>query len=529
MYILNDIEWTFKQPFGQMTFARQNMRNYFDVIVIGAGGSGLAAACSAAEFGGRVLVLEKRPQPGGTTGIAVGSFTAAGTIWQRKTGIDDNPLAHDEDAGKFARPEIEARNNHQLRQWFLHHSAETLEWLAGFGLSFVGPFPEPPNRVPRMHNVVPGAKAYVATLQLAVQQAGGTLLCGAEVQDLLQDGGRVVGVRVNVQGESREFHAACGVILAAGDYASSADLIARHKGERFRQIEGINPFASGDGHRLAARVGARLENMDITYGPELRFVTRSKKPFRQWLPVWGFLTKWIGRLTRWAPKRIMQAAIKRLLVTWQHPEDSLFTDGAILLNQHGQRFVNENAWPDREIAVASQSDKVAWILLDNRLTQHFSAWPHFISTAPEIAYAYVDDYRRLRPDVTHSAASLELAAERAGLPTVEVRKTVECFNRYISGKVPDEFGRTGDTHPIQNGPCVLLGPVKAYFTTTEGGATVNERLQVIENRGCVIPGLYAVGQNGLSGMVLWGHGLHIAWAMTSGRLAGRFVMEDSKH
>ena len=54
------------------------MSQTFDVIVIGAGGSGLAAACSAAQRGGRVLVLEKQPQPGGTTGIAVGSFTAAG-------------------------------------------------------------------------------------------------------------------------------------------------------------------------------------------------------------------------------------------------------------------------------------------------------------------------------------------------------------------------------------------------------------------------------------------------------------------
>ena len=66
--------------------------------------------------------------------------------------------------------------------------------------------------------------------------------------------------------------------------------------------------------------------------------------------------------------------------------------------------------------------------------------------------------------------------------------------------------------------------MKAYFTTTEGGAAINEQLQVLDENGQPIPGLYAVGQNGLGGMILWGHGLHIAWAMTSGRLAGAPLM-----
>jgi fumarate reductase flavoprotein subunit len=62
--------------------------------------------------------------------------------------------------------------------------------------------------------------------------------------------------------------------------------------------------------------------------------------------------------------------------------------------------------------------------------------------------------------------------------------------------------------------------MKAYFTTTEGGAAVDDSLRVLDDAGRPIPGLYAVGQTGLGGMVLWGHGLHIAWALTSGRLAG---------
>jgi len=70
---------------------------------------------------------------------------------------------------------------------------------------------------------------------------------------------------------------------------------------------------------------------------------------------------------------------------------------------------------------------------------------------------------------------------------------------------------------------VLLGPAKAYFTITEGSPPVSERQEVLDAGGEPIPGLYAVGQNGLGGQILWGHGLHIAWAMTSGRLVGRHL------
>src|SRR5690606_38965919 len=128
---------------------------------------------------------------------------------------------------------------------------------------------------------VPGAKAYIASLQLALQRAGGQLICHAAVQSLVREGGRVAGVCALVDGHSRTFHAQRGVVLAAGDYANNPALIAEFKGERFSTIEGINPFAGGDGHVLARQIGARLINMEITYGPELRFVPVSKKPFQQ--------------------------------------------------------------------------------------------------------------------------------------------------------------------------------------------------------------------------------------------------------
>lgn len=500
--------------------------NDYDVVVVGGGGSGLAAALSAAEHGLRVLLLEKQANLGGTTGIAIGSFTANRTVMQRQAGIEDRLDDHLEDAGQFAPAEIEARCNRSMLRFFLEHGAETLDWMRGMGLAFHGPSPEPPNRVPRMHNVVPNAKAYIAVFQSKLLRHGGAILCNAPAVELVGDGHRVSGVVAKIEGQPQQFRATRGVVLAAGDYANAPELIARFKGEQFAVIEGINPDSHGDGHVLAERAGARLMNMDVTYGPELRFVPPPGRTFDQLLPSQGPLARLMGLAMPLVPKTIVNAMIKRLLVTWQHPENALMDDGAILVNQQSHRFCNETAWPQREIAIANQPDKVCFIVLDRRLIDRYSAWPHFVSTAPEIAYAYVNDYLRLRPDVAVDGKRVEDVAAKRGLPPITLRETIDEFNRAAGSKQLDRFGRPSPAQPLEGDRWVLLGPAKAYFTTTEGGAAIDQRMRVLNDSDRPLPGLYAVGQNGLGGQILWGHGLHIAWAITSGRLVGRYLAED---
>lgn len=486
----------------------------YDVVVIGGGGSGLAAAVSAASNGASVLLLEKEAQLGGSTGIAVGSFTANGTAMQARAGIVDELGNHAEDAGKFAIPQIEARNNDELRRWFLSHGNDTLEWLMSMGLRFHGPSPEPPNRVPRMHNVIPGAKAYIAVLQARLLKSNGLIRCGAAVVDLVQSEGRVSGVVAEVEGERAEIGARRGVVLAAGDYTNSPELIGRFKGEEFRHVEGINPDSRGDGHVLAERLGAQLVNMDVTYGPEIRFVAPTGRTFQQLLPSRGPLAALMGRVMPLVPGFVMAAMIRRLLVTWQHPENALFDDGAILLNRAGERFCNELETPAREIAIAAQADKICYLLLDRQLIDQYSAWPHFVSTAPKIAYAYVKDYLKLRPDVAVSSASLGGLSAARGLPPGSLEASVSAYNGSASAD-----GR----RRLDGDQWVLLGPAKAYFTTTEGGVAIDREFRALDADGKPIEGLYAVGQNGLGGQILWGHGLHIAWAMTSGRMVGMIL------
>ena len=143
--------------------------------------------------------------------MAVGSFTAAGTKYQRAAGIADDPAWHAEDIVKFAPPQHEARNNAVLRGLLAREAAKTQEWLEGLGLEFQGPKPESHNRVSRMHNVIPNGKAYVEALQARALSQGVEIRTGRRVTRLYRQE-RVVGVGAG----GWKVQATRGVILAAG-------------------------------------------------------------------------------------------------------------------------------------------------------------------------------------------------------------------------------------------------------------------------------------------------------------------------
>ena len=79
----------------------------------------------------------------------------------------------------------------------------------------------------------------------------------------------------------------------------------------------------------------------------------------------------------------------------------------------------------------------------------------------------------------------------------------------------------GERRPCVTPPFVALGPVQSYIMTSDGGLAVNENLQVLGKGDLPIPGLYAAGSTGQGGLLLEGHGHHLGWGFTSGRIAGR--------
>src|SRR5688572_3990590 len=125
-----------------------------DIVVVGGGGSGLAAALEAAEQGSSVLLLEKNPATGGSTGWSVGSITPTNTPDQKRVGVADDAADHFSALGDLAG-KLANRDNLVLRRLLTENVTQTVAWLRSKGIEFFGPMPEQPHRKPRMHNVLP--------------------------------------------------------------------------------------------------------------------------------------------------------------------------------------------------------------------------------------------------------------------------------------------------------------------------------------------------------------------------------------
>ena len=156
----------------------------FDVIVVGGGGSGLAAAIEARALGRSVVLLEKNPQPGGSTAWSIGSVTATGTPHQARAGIVDTPEEHWRDMAGF-NGDLDARDNPQLRRVLADEMPVTFRWLLKHGIRFFGPMPEPPHSKPRMHNVLPNSRSFAAHLSKSARRAGVVIQCNARATALI--------------------------------------------------------------------------------------------------------------------------------------------------------------------------------------------------------------------------------------------------------------------------------------------------------------------------------------------------------
>ncbi len=474
----------------------------FDVVVVGAGGAGLAAAIEAQESGRQVLLLEKNAQPGGSTAWSIGSVSSTGTPYQKRRGIVDSPEDHWADMPGFAG-ELQGRDNDALRRILCEHIPATFQWLLDSGVRFMGPMPEPPHRQPRMHNVLPNSRSFIYHLSRRAKRAGVELRTGQRVTELLQEDGRITGVLAESSSGRLRIRARGGVVLAAGDFTNDPTLKARFMGQQEAKVEGVNQTATGDGQRMAEAMGARILNGDLALGPEIRFIAPAKENFVRRLPPW----RWLAVSMEWSlehlPQAILRPFMMKFLTTALAPSTTLFEQGAILVNARGERFGNELDRPAWRLP--DQSDKVGYIVIDGALAQQFSSWPNYISTAPGIAYAYIPDYRQNRPDVYVEAHTLKDLAARLGM----------------DGAALETSAAQGPVRALGAGPYVALGPVRSVFVHNEGGLMVDLEHRVLGADGQPIAGLYAAGSTGQGGLLLKGHGHHLAWAFVSGRRAGR--------
>ena len=471
----------------------------FDVVVVGGGGAGLAAAVSAAERGASVVVLERLEKLGGTTAYSVGSLTAADTPLQRRKGIRDDPAELVEDMWAFDQ-ELLGDDAPDLRRLYAVESGRTYDWLVSHGVAFSGPYPEPPHRVPRMHNVIPNSRSYIARLESAARRAGVDVLLRTEAIRLLTDGDRVTGLEISGPAGTRELRARQGVILASGDFSGNATMRKEHLPEAAHGALPINEGALGLGHQLAAEVGAAQLRMDQLFGPQLRFPPPPKTGLLDRLPLWQWLCQLEALVVRVLPPAALRPIVKSLLVSHMSPSNALFDAGAVLVDSSGTRFGFEEA-PAAELS--RRPERRGFIILDESVAAQFEHEPNYISTAPGIAFAYFSDYAKGRPDLITRAPDVDSLARAIGAEPANLQHAV-------------------DSSSIRP-PLVAMGPVFSMLTVTEGALAVDTELRVLRTDGTPIDGLRAVGGVGQGGMLLKGHGHHIGWAMTSGRLAGQAI------
>ena len=473
----------------------------FDVVVVGGGGAGLAAAIEARASGARVVLLEKNDKLGGSTAWSVGSITTTGSPHQLRAGIEDTPDAHFRDMPLFAG-EIAERDNDELRRILCDDIPDTFRWLLSLGVRFFGPMPEPPHTQPRMHNVLPNSRSFIHHLERRARKAGVEIRAGTRARKLMTDGRAVIGVET----DKAQFRALRAVILGAGDFTNDPELKLRYMGEREAKVEAVNETATGDGQKMALALGARVINGDLALGPEIRFMAPVRTTLLRRLPPWPLLAQSMAWSMAHLPMALLRPFIMSFVTTALAPSPELFQQGAILINRDGKRFCDETDAP--AYALAEQTDKQGYILMGGEVAQRFSKWPHFVSTAPGVAYAYIPDYRRNRPDVFNQDDDLGQLATKLNVPA-------------------DVLERAAANAPgFEQSPYVALGPVRSVFVHNEGGLAVDERHRVLGKDNLPIAGLYAAGSTGQGGLLLKGHGHHLAWAFVSGRRAGRFAADN---
>lgn len=468
--LLSFIAGTSKPTFASLF----NIANEYDIIVVGAGGAGLAAALTAAEAKERVLLIEKMGAIGGNTLRASGLFNAADPERQERIGIKDSPQWHFEQmmksGGGKGDPEVVRR--------FVNEALPTLHWLESLGVRFL---PTPMTtwgaEWPRGHKPLqPRGQAYIRTMSSACIKQGVIIKTNTALTDLITDDyGRVTGIRsvvTSYQGNHKYqhtmvFHARKAVILTAGGFGANSELVSKYRPE----LKGIptdnNPGNTGDVMEAAMRIGAATTGLSyiqcVPGAPEGRsFQVR--------------LDLDIGRI--------------------------------VMLDADGRRFIDEDqARGELANAILNHPKGSVWMLTDNASVNEMDQ------------ISRKDVYRGLQTGDSMRADSLEEIAIKMGLPVQEVKASISQFNQEVAQGV-GKCGRV-KCNPI-NTPPFWASRVILNVHTTMGGLVITSKAQVKNNAGQIIPGLFAAGE--ITGSVhgenrMGGNG--IADAITFGRIAGK--------
>lgn len=446
-----------------------------DILVVGAGGAGLAAAVEAAAKGAKVLVLEKTPAMGGSSLICGGALAFAGTDLQSEKNVKDSSDLFYKDLMKVG----ENVNDLVMVKAYLDNQLETYNWLKSLGVKFNGLGIASGMSVPRSHYVTP--KEVIKILGDTAKAKGAKIMLGTGVSRLVLDekSGKIRGVLVEKGSRKIYYGAKKGVILSSGGFSLNKELLAKFVPPMAKAKALVGLGCQGDGLKMAWSSGADVQDM-----PYIK-------------ATFGFDTE---------ASSMSEFAL-------------VYYKGAIIVNKEGKRFVNES---------------ISYKLVGDAALMQPDAIGYQIYDAAIRAEGNKDQLARTetleKKDRIKQAATIVELAKSIGMEPQVLEDTVREYNANVEKGVDPQYGRKtlvaafGKPVKIDKAPFYAMVST-AYILGTYGGIRVNGKAEVVNIYGEVIPGLYGAGEiiGGVHGAAYM-TGTAFGKALVFGRLAVKSIL-----
>jgi fumarate reductase flavoprotein subunit len=484
------------------THSPRKQRSKADVIVIGAGASGIAAALTASLGGASVIVVEKAEKFGGCANYAEGIFGVE-TQMQREHWMN---VTRDE---TFIREMNDSRweANIPLVRRFQNQSSETIDWLISQGVEFDGPTKIEWTNQPTWHVVKGHGKALARTLFDKLKgRPNVEIMLRTKAKELLKKDGAVNGLQVeNVEGELIDLHATGGVIVATGGFANSPEML-----KQFANLEDpvqiANIDRTGDGINMAHAAGAQFDNMSPLMLMSTLDVHSAHQPSFE-----NLLLGIVGS----GPRNI-----------W--------------VDRFGKRFISEEVGFDSIFAGnALRRVKFAWGIFDDSLKNYYMTKGIDGSLGVVIPpMTKVENFDQRWDQAIKSgegaivkADSLEALAKAISVPFTDLKATFDTYNSGAAANLDSEFAKSRRWLQVIDTKGPLYAAKLTYgVITTLGGIKVDNQLRALNSDEVPISGLYCTGNDagGLTASDTYtftvSAGTSFGFAVGSGRLAAQEIL-----